>query len=131
MRAREHDENGKHMRRTGENMIRTLWMLAALALVVLMIAGCSNAAAGTGNSNSGDNKTAAPVATGNKTAAPTKTGTSNTGNNAATAHAQGIKFAECMRQNGVSEFPDPDASGTFTIEQIANGSSLDTDSAAF
>src|SRR5687768_10845550 len=45
--------------------------------------------------------------------------------------AQGVKFAECMRQNGVREFPDPDASGSLTIDQIANGSSLDTDSAAF
>ena len=42
-----------------------------------------------------------------------------------------MKFAECMRKNGVREFPDPDASGTLTIDQIANGSSLDTSSAAF
>ncbi|HEU5315597.1 MAG TPA: hypothetical protein VFX49_05770 [Chloroflexota bacterium] len=45
--------------------------------------------------------------------------------------AQGVKFAECMRKNGVREFPDPDAAGTLTVDQIANGSSLDTDSAAF
>jgi hypothetical protein len=36
-----------------------------------------------------------------------------------------------MRANGVREFPDPDASGTYTIDGIANGSSLDTSSAAF
>jgi hypothetical protein len=42
-----------------------------------------------------------------------------------------VKFAECMRSNGVREFPDPDASGTFTIETIANGTSIDTNSAAF
>src|SRR5262245_10361328 len=42
-----------------------------------------------------------------------------------------MKFAECMRDNGVSAFPDPDASGTFTIEAIANGSSVDTNSATF
>ena len=46
-------------------------------------------------------------------------------------HAQAMKFAQCMRDNGVSEFPDPDASGAFTIDAIANGSSLDTNSAAF
>jgi len=28
-------------------------------------------------------------------------------------HAQGVKFAECMRTSGVSDFPDPDASGEF------------------
>jgi hypothetical protein len=36
-----------------------------------------------------------------------------------------------MRDNGVREFPDPDASGTLTIDAIANGSSLDTNTAAF
>ena len=50
---------------------------------------------------------------------------------AAATRAQGVKFAECMRKNGVREFPDPDASGSLTIDQIANRSSLDTDSAAF
>lgn len=118
------------MNRT-ENTSRTVWTLAIVAVVVLILAGCSNAPK-TGTGSSG-NKTAAPVATGtgNKTAAPTKTGASSTGDNAATSREQGIQFAECMRENGVSEFPDPDASGTFTIEQIANGSSLDTNSAAF
>ena len=36
-----------------------------------------------------------------------------------------------MRDNGVSTFPDPDSSGTFTIEQVANGTSIDTNSATF
>ena len=42
-----------------------------------------------------------------------------------------MKFAECMRANGVSAFPDPNASGELTIDGIANGSSVDTSSAAF
>ena len=36
-----------------------------------------------------------------------------------------MKFAECMRENGISEFPDPDASGELTIDGVVNGSSLD------
>jgi hypothetical protein len=36
-----------------------------------------------------------------------------------------------MRTNGVKAFPDPDASGVLTIDGIANGSSLDTNSAAW
>ena len=83
-------------------MNRTLRPLAALALVALLSAGCSNAAAQTG------------------------TGSSN-----ATNRDQAVKFAECMRKNGVREFPDPDASGSLTIDQIANRSSLDTSAAAF
>ncbi len=81
-------------------MSRTLRPLAALAMVALISAGCSDAAAQTGNTT-------------------------------AATRAQGVKFAACMRKNGVREFPDPDASGTLTIDGIANGSSLDTNSAAF
>ena len=42
-----------------------------------------------------------------------------------------MKFAECMRDNGVSEFPDPDASGELTIDGVVNGSSLDTSGPAW
>jgi hypothetical protein len=84
-------------------MTRTLRPLAALAMIAVIGAGCSNAPAGSG---SGGNSTAA-------------------------THAKAVKFAECMRNNGVSAFPDPDASGELTIDAVANGSSLDTDTAAF
>jgi len=42
-----------------------------------------------------------------------------------------VKFAECMRSHGVSEFPDPGASGKLTIDAVANGSSLDPSTPAF
>jgi Tfp pilus assembly protein PilV len=87
-------------------MRRTLRPLAALAILAVISAGCS------------------------KTAAQTSTSSSAANTNAATRQ-QAAKFAECMRANGVKEFPDPDASGTYTIDGIANGSSLDTHSAAF
>src|SRR3954471_17993790 len=90
----------------GENMNSTLRPLATLAMVALLSAGCSNAAAQTGTGSSGGNTNAAN-------------------------RQQAVKFAECMRKNGVREIPDPDASGDLTIDAIANGSSLDTNSAAF
>ena len=62
--------------------------------------------------------------------APSETGSSG-GDNTAANRQQAVKFAECMRSNGVREFPDPDASGQLTIDQIANGSSVDPNSAAF
>ncbi|MDQ6727631.1 MAG: hypothetical protein M3066_15900 [Actinomycetota bacterium] len=62
--------------------------------------------------------------------APAGTGTGR-GTNTATNRAQALKFAGCMRQNGVKAFPDPDASGDLTIDQVANGSSLDTNAPAF
>jgi hypothetical protein len=75
-------------------------------MLALLSAGCSNAAAQPGTSSSAANANAA-------------------------TRQQAAKFAECMRANGVKQFPDPDASGTYTIDGIANGSSLDTNSAAF
>src|SRR5262245_2731285 len=87
-------------------MRRTLRPLATLAMVALLSAGCSNAAAQTGTGSSAVNNTAA-----NREPA--------------------VKFAECMRKNGVSKFPDPAASGKLTIDQIANGSPLQPSSAAF
>ncbi len=98
-------------------MSRKLWLLAALAVLALINTGCANAPAGA-DSGAGSTKTAtAPASTG---------GNSNTAN-----HEQAVKFAECMRANGIKQFPDPNTSGAFTIEEIANGSSLDTNSAAF
>jgi hypothetical protein len=98
-------------------MRRTLRPLAALAMVAVLSAGCSNALAGTGSSG------------GNNTATAQTDGSG--GNNTAATHQQAVKFAECMRSNGVKQFPDPDASGDLTIDGVANGSSLDTNSAAF
>jgi hypothetical protein len=63
--------------------------------------------------------------------APAATGSGSSANNTA-AHAQkAVKFAECMRNNGVSQFPDPGASGKFTIDGVVNGSSLDPNAPAF
>jgi hypothetical protein len=55
--------------------------LAALAVIVLLCAGCSKARAGTA-----------------------------TGSNA-TGRDHGVKFARCIRDNGVKDFPDPDPDG--------------------
>jgi hypothetical protein len=86
--------------------MRKLRPLAALAMVPLVIAGCSNGSAENGNGSSGGNKNA-------------------------TNHEKGVKFAQCMRDNGVTEFPDPNASGELTIDGVVNGSSLDTTTAAW
>jgi hypothetical protein len=60
--------------------------------------------------------------------APTDTSTAN---NTAANHEKAMKFAQCMRDNGVSGFPDPDASGALTIDAVANGSSVNPNSATF
>ena len=86
--------------------LRPLGALVLIAMVVLISACGSSAPAGTGTGSSG-------------------------GSNAATNAQKAVKFAECMRSNGVSEFPDPGASGKLTIDGIVNGSSLDPNTPAF
>jgi hypothetical protein len=86
--------------------LRPLGALAMVALIGVISAGCSDASSETGAGSSG-------------------------GNTNVTNHAKAVKFAKCMRDNGVTEFPDPPASGELTIDAVANGSSLDTSSPAF
>ncbi len=83
--------------------------LAMLAVVAVVGAGCG----------------------GTQTAGPPAAAGSSGRNRIPAARAKAVKFAECMRANGVRAFPDPDASGRLTIDGIANGSSVDTSSAAF
>ena len=78
--------------------------LAVLAMVALIGAGCSNASSENGSSG---------------------------GSRKVTNRDKAVKFAECMRDNGVSEFPDPDASDGLTIDGVVNGSSLDPSTAAW
>ncbi len=63
--------------------------------------------------------------------APGGTGSGGAGNNTAAKAQQAVKFAECMRSNGVSEFPDPGASGGLTIDGVVNGTSLDPNTPTF
>src|SRR5262245_22436981 len=81
--------------------------LATIAVAALMVAGCSTTPSETGTG-----------------------GTAGTGKSV-TNREKAMKFAGCMRDNGVAEFPDPNASGELTIDAVANGSSLDTNSATF
>jgi hypothetical protein len=53
------------------------------------------------------------------------------GNENASKPAKAETFSECMRANGVKEFPDPNASGGLTIDEVVNGSSLDTSAPAW
>jgi hypothetical protein len=58
--------------------------------------------------------------------APAQNGTKH-----ATHRDKAMKFAKCMRDHGVSAFPDPDASGELTIDGIVNRSSLDPSAPAW
>jgi hypothetical protein len=87
-------------------MSRRRWLPAALALMAMaaLISGCGSSASAGGGGGSG---------------------------NAAASAQEAVKFAQCMRNNGVSNFPDPNASGKLTIDAAANGSSLNINAPAF
>ena len=73
--------------------------LTALALIAVIATGCS------------ETPTETETGSATETAAP---------------KSKAVRFSECMRENGVSEFPDPEPSGELTIDGVLNGSSLDS-----
>ena len=82
----------------GETMTRTLRPLAGLAVVAIVAvitAGCGDTASSSSSSTTGSSTTAASH------------------NSTATPREKAVKFAECMRENGYADFPDPKASGEF------------------
>lgn len=82
-------------------------LTAALALTALLAAGCGSG---------GDETT---------------TGASAGGSSSTAASGKAVRFAACMREHGVREFPDPDASGELTIDAVVNGTSIDADGPAW
>jgi len=79
-------------------MRRKPWPLAALATAALIGAGCSNGSAG--NSDTG--------ATSSSHSA-----TSTGAHKKLSARDKAVKFAECIRAHGVSDFPDPNKENQF------------------
>ena len=86
-------------------MRRRLWPLAALAMVALIGAGCSNGSAENGDTGTG---------TASSSGTAISTGTASSGaDKKLTARDKAVKFAECIRAHGVSDFPDPDEKNQF------------------
>jgi hypothetical protein len=97
-----------------------LRLTVAIAAAALIGTGCSHppsrgdtdngptSAAGTSNSAN-----ASDVASANESASASASVSAIAGASAPplSAHEQGVKFAECMRANGVPHFPDPDPKG--------------------
>jgi hypothetical protein len=78
-------------------MNRRLRPPVALVIAALVGTGCSHTSGGAGAGNG-------PAATAGSTRATPLS-----------AHEKGVKFAECMRANGVPHFPDPDPKGDFNL----------------
>jgi hypothetical protein len=96
---------------------RTLWPLAAFGMVVMVAviaAGCG------GTQSSSGTSTAAAAETSSSSNSSSNNNNSTAGHTSTASHTstvtpreKAVKFSECMRANGVSDFPDPNASGEF------------------
>jgi hypothetical protein len=84
---------------------RTLWPLAVVVIAAVIAAGCGGT-----QSRSGSSTAAAVETSSSATAAQTSTASHTS---TVTAREKAVKFSECMRANGVSDFPDPNALGDF------------------
>jgi hypothetical protein len=96
-----------------------------VAMVALTSAGCGSGSGGGTTTDAIHQETGAGSSTG------TGAGSSSAGSKNTAKHEKAVRFAECMRANGVSTFPDPDASGDLSLDGVVNGSSIDTDGTAW
>jgi hypothetical protein len=75
-------------------------------IVAVLAAGCGGTPSSSGTS------TAAAAHTGSNTTTAAHTSTANH-TSTLTAREKAVKFSECLRANGVGDFPDPNAAGEF------------------
>jgi hypothetical protein len=78
--------------------------IVVLALVAAVGTGCSGGSSGSGPTAAGTSNSSGGTATSS---------TGGSGAGAATSREQGVKFSECMRNNGVRDFPDPNEKGEY------------------
>jgi hypothetical protein len=89
-------------------LTRTLWPPVAVGIAVIVAV----VAAGCGGTPSSSGTSTAAARTGSNTTTTAHTSTANH-TSTLTAREKAVKFSECLRANGVSDFPDPNASGEF------------------
>jgi hypothetical protein len=94
---------------------RTLWRLAAAFAMVVMVAVTAAGCGGTQSSSGTSTAAAAAAAAATSSSSYSTAGHISTASHrsAVTPRQKAVKFSECMRANGVSDFPDPNASGEF------------------
>ena len=85
--------------------LRPLVALGLAGLIGLISAGC-------GSNASSDSATATTTTAGGSASTANASSGANT---KLTSQEKAVKFAECMRANGVPHFPDPDAKGDYNF----------------
>lgn len=75
-----------------------LWLAASAAALAMVTAGCG----GSGGSGAGSSGSSG-------------SNSNSSGSNANATLEQAVKYSQCMRENGVTKFPDPDKDGKIRI----------------
>jgi hypothetical protein len=97
------NQKGRRHRPLGRTALLAGWLLA----VGVLATACSRGSSGPGVAGAGSSST--------PTASPS-----------GFRMADALAYSQCMRDHGVSDFPDPDAEGQFKVEGVP-GSDLDPD----
>jgi hypothetical protein len=109
--ARLLSRNARPARKRGAGRLAAALALVTLVAVALLVAGC-------GGSKKAD-----------ATPPPTASGGSGSGGGQSKSSEQLVKYAQCMRSHGLSDFPDP-VNGQLSL-RVTKGSDLDPNSSAF
>lgn len=87
-------------------------LIAALICAAMLLAACGSSS-------------------GNSSGSSASAGSSGSGASQSTAESsKAAKFSQCMRANGVPDFPDPNANGQISLE-VTPGSDLDPNGSAY
>lgn len=95
---------------------RIVLLIAVLVTTALLVAACG----GSSNNSSGSS--------GNSSGSADSSGSGASQSTADSSKA--AKFSQCMRANGVPDFPDPNANGSITLK-VTPGSDLDPNGSAY
>jgi hypothetical protein len=110
--ANKPDERGQRFNRRGR-LLRVVSVAAIVGAGVSVLAACGSSPSGPGVASAGSTTTSA--------------GSSSAGGSGSGTQAQGesrlLKYSQCMRAHGISDFPDPSSSGNLTI-RVQPGSDL-------
>lgn len=110
--ARSRATVARRLRRAG-TWVALLWFVAAVGLLT---AACGSASKEPGAAGGGGATTTTAVTSGSSASS-----SSSAGSSGESIQAEQLRFAQCMRANGVPDFPDPPADGAFLNALATSG----------
>jgi hypothetical protein len=117
------------LRRPRRPLVVSLVVMGLLAAIGLLAAACGGGATDPKAASGGASSTSTTAVAPSGTTGSSGAGSSSTGSWGQANQSQQLQFAQCMRSNGVPNYPDPSASGGTLGALSAAG--IDTHSASY